>query len=101
MLWIAGVTSGAIDNIPVTATLLPVTRDFATFSPSVAGSTWGALITGAVLGGAFTSIASVVNVMTMAVVERENRSINSGRFLRVGMIMFTLYLFVESGYPWM
>ena len=99
MLWITGATSGAIDNIPVTATLIPVARDLAAFSgPSAAGSIWAALITGAVLGGALTPIASVANVMTMTVAERENRPISYGRFLRVGVIMFALYLLVGSGY---
>ncbi len=99
MLWITGATSGAIDNIPVTATLIPVTRDLAAFSgSSAAGSIWGALIAGAVLGGALTPIASVANVMTMTVAERENRPINYGRFLRVGIIMFVVFLLVGSGY---
>jgi Na+/H+ antiporter NhaD/arsenite permease-like protein len=99
MLWISGITSGAIDNIPVTATLIPVARNLAAFSgPSAAGSIWGALITGAVLGGALTPIASVANVMTMTVAERENRPINYGQFLRVGIIMFAVFLLVGSGY---
>ncbi len=99
ILWITGMTSGAIDNIPVTATLIPVARDLAIFSgPSAAGGIWAALITGAVLGGALTPIASVANVMTMTVAERENRPINYGRFLRVGIIMFAVFLLVGSGY---
>ncbi|MDO8124626.1 MAG: SLC13 family permease [Candidatus Hermodarchaeota archaeon] len=99
MLWITGFTSGAIDNIPVTATLIPVARDLAAFSgASAAGGIWSALITGAVLGGALTPIASVANVMTMTVAERENRPIDYGRFLRVGMIMFIMFLLVGSGY---
>ncbi len=99
ILWITGITSGAIDNIPVTATLIPVARDLATFSgASAAGGIWSALITGAVLGGALTPIASVANVMTMTVAKRENRPISYGRFLRVGMIMFVMFLLVGSGY---
>ncbi|MFX1343271.1 MAG: SLC13 family permease [Promethearchaeota archaeon] len=99
MLWITGATSGAIDNIPVTATLIPVARDLAVFSgASAAGSIWAALITGAVLGGALTPIASVANVMTMTVAERENRPIDYGRFLRIGVIMFAIFLLVGTGY---
>jgi Na+/H+ antiporter NhaD/arsenite permease-like protein len=99
MLWITGITSGAIDNIPVTATLIPVARDLSFFTgPTAAGGIWAALISGAVLGGALTPIASVANVMTMTVAERENRPINYGRFLRVGVIMFVIFLLVGSGY---
>jgi Na+/H+ antiporter NhaD/arsenite permease-like protein len=99
MLWITGFTSGAIDNIPVTATLIPVARDLALISgPESAGIIWSSLITGAVLGGALTPIASVANVMTMTVAERENRPINYGKFLRIGVIMFFTYLLVGTGY---
>jgi len=34
----------------------------------------------------------------MTVAERENRPIDYGRFLRVGMIMFIMFLLVGSGY---
>lgn len=98
MLWITGFTSGAIDNIPVTATLIPVARDLAQATPSAAGSIWASLTVGAVLGGALTPIASVANVMTMTVAERENRTISYGKFLRVGVIMFFLFLSVGMGY---
>ena len=99
MLWITGFTSGGIDNIPVTATLIPVARDLARISGiGGAGTIWASLITGAVLGGALTPIASVQNVMTMTVAERENRPINYGKFLRTGVIMFFTYLLVGTGY---
>lgn len=98
MLWITGFTSGAIDNIPVTATLIPVTSDLATSAPIAAGSIWASLVIGAVLGGSLTPIASVANVMTMTVAERENRHISYGKFLRTGVIMFFLYLTVGMGY---
>jgi Na+/H+ antiporter NhaD/arsenite permease-like protein len=98
MLWITGFTSGAIDNIPVTATLIPVARDLALATPAAAGSIWASITVGAVLGGALTPIASVANVMTMTVAERENRHISYGQFLRVGVIMFFLFLGVGMGY---
>ena len=98
MLWITGLTSGAIDNIPVTATLIPVARDLAAVTPTAAGSIWASLTIGAVLGGTLTPIASVANVMTMTVAERENRHISYGKFLQVGAIMFFLFLGVGMGY---
>ncbi len=99
MLWITGFTSGAIDNIPVTATLIPVARDLSLLTgPGGAGTIWASLIIGAVLGGALTPIASVANVMTMTVAEKENRPINYGKFLRTGVIMFLTYLLVGTAY---
>lgn len=99
MLWITGVTSGAIDNIPVTATLIPVARDLSLIAgPNAAGTIWASLVIGAVLGGALTPIASVANVMTMTVAKQEKRPLNYGRFLKVGFIMFITYLAVGTVY---
>ncbi len=50
MVWISGLTSGFVDNIPVTLTLIPVVQVLTTGPPALpAGNLWAALITGAVL----------------------------------------------------
>ncbi|MFX1581845.1 MAG: SLC13 family permease, partial [Promethearchaeota archaeon] len=102
MLWLTGFTSGAIDNIPVTATLIPVADSLTRFQiaqgTNPGGVIWGSLVVGAVLGGALTPIASVANVMTMTVANKENRPISYGTFLRTGVIMFVLYLLIGTGY---
>ncbi|MFX1317710.1 MAG: SLC13 family permease [Promethearchaeota archaeon] len=102
MLWLTGFTSGAIDNIPVTATLIPVadslTRIQLLQGANPGGAIWSALVIGAVLGGSLTPIASVANVMTMTVANRENRPISYNEFLRTGALMFFLYLLIGTGY---
>ncbi|TRO54882.1 hypothetical protein E2P64_08210 [Candidatus Bathyarchaeota archaeon] len=102
MLWLTGFTSGAIDNIPVTATLIPVADSLTRFQmlqgANPGGAIWSALVVGAVLGGALTPIASVANVMTMTVANKENRPISYGEFLRAGALMFFLYLLIGTGY---
>ncbi|MFX1576120.1 MAG: SLC13 family permease [Promethearchaeota archaeon] len=102
MLWLTGLTSGAIDNIPVTATLIPVADSLTQFQlaqgTNPGGTIWTALVIGAVLGGALTPIASVANVMTMTVANKENRPISYGTFLRTGALMFVLYLLIGTGY---
>jgi len=102
MLWLTGFTSGAIDNIPVTATLIPVADSLTRFQilqgANPGGAIWSALVVGAVLGGALTPIASVANVMTMTVANKENRPISYGEFLRAGALMFFLYLIIGTGY---
>jgi len=102
ILWLTGFTSGAIDNIPVTATLIPVADSLTKFQLSQGsnpgGAIWSALVMGAVLGGALTPIASVANVMTITVANKENRPISYGKFLRTGVIMFMLYLLIGTGY---
>jgi Na+/H+ antiporter NhaD/arsenite permease-like protein len=98
-IWITGVTSGAVDNIPVTATLIPVLRIVAAELPYViTGPIWASLVAGAVLGGALTPIASAANVLTMTVARKEGRSIKYGRFLMTGAILFFLYLGITTLY---
>jgi Na+/H+ antiporter NhaD/arsenite permease-like protein len=102
MLWLTGLTSGAIDNIPVTATLIPVADSLTKFQlaqgGNPGGAIWSGLVMGAVLGGSLTPIASVANVMTITVANKENRPISYGTFLRTGFIMFVLYLLIGTVY---
>lgn len=103
LLWISGATSGIIDNIPVTATLIPVTDIVIRGLPGPiavqsAGTFWGALVAGAVLGGALTPIASVANVLTMTIARREGQPISYYKFLRTGITLFFVYLGVATLY---
>lgn len=98
VLWITGFTSGMIDNIPVTATLIPVVPRVAQTVPIATGTLWASLAVGAVLGGALTPIASAANVLTMTVAQKEKRPISYQQFLKVGAIMFGTYLIFGTLY---
>jgi Na+/H+ antiporter NhaD/arsenite permease-like protein len=100
MTWITGITSGAIDNIPVTATLIPVVDIVGGTAgmESAVGTLWASLTASAVLGGALTPIASAANVLTMSVAEKENRPISYSEFLKAGVILFFVFLLVSTGY---
>ncbi len=100
MVWITGFTSGAIDNIPVTATLIPVVDIVGGTAgmEGAVGTLWASLTVGAVLGGALTPIASAANVLTMSVAEKEKRPISYSEFLKAGVILFFTYLLISTGY---
>ncbi len=103
LLWVTGITSGAVDNIPVTATLIPVVGIVAEglgpeLSAATIGTLYGSLTVGAVLGGALTPIASAANVLTMTVARKEGRPIPYNKFLKTGVVLFFVFLGVTTGY---
>ena len=99
MIWISGLTSGFVDNIPVTLTFIPVVQVLATGPPALpAGNLWASLITGAVLGGCLTPIASAANVLAVTIAEKEERPLPKNTFLRTGVILTLVFLLVSTGY---
>jgi len=99
MLWITGITSGAVDNIPVTLTLIPVVDILGSGPQAVpTGPLWAALTIGAVLGGCLTPIASAANVLAMSIAEKEKRPIPFRRFAAAGVVLTLTYLSLGTLY---
>jgi Na+/H+ antiporter NhaD/arsenite permease-like protein len=99
MVWITGITSGFVDNIPVTLTFIPVVNILASGPiPLPAGALWASLLAGAVLGGCLTPIASAANVLVVTISEKENRPIPKNRFLLIGVILTLVFLFFSTLY---
>ncbi|BAA31037.1 ArsB/NhaD family transporter [Pyrococcus horikoshii] len=81
--WISAFSSAIIDNIPFTATMIPLIK-------SMAGSIniyplWWALSLGACLGGNGTAIGASANVVVLGIAYREGIRITFKDFLKVGM----------------
>ncbi|MGH2445615.1 MAG: SLC13 family permease [Candidatus Rokuibacteriota bacterium] len=100
VLWVSAILSGIIDNIPYTATMIPVVDQLAEGQPNDA--LWWALAIGADLGGNATIIGASANVVLAALAEREGHPLSFGRFLRYGvpvtigtMLVSTLYLWIR------
>jgi Na+/H+ antiporter NhaD/arsenite permease-like protein len=100
MLWISGVLSAIVDNIPYTATMIPVVAQLSEGQPNDA--LWWALAMGADLGGNATLIGASANVILAGMAEREGHPITFGQFLRFGlpvtfgtMLIATLYLWLR------
>ncbi len=83
ILWVSAIGSGVIDNIPFTATMIPVVEQL----QGGAGSDdayWWALSLGACFGGNFTLIAAAANVAAAGMADRAGRPIGFLTFLKVG-----------------
>jgi Na+/H+ antiporter NhaD/arsenite permease-like protein len=94
--WISALASGAVDNIPFTATMIPVVEQLQ--GDSGDNAYWWALALGACFGGNFTLIAAAANVAAAGMAERSGQPIRFVEFLRVGVPATLLSLVLASGY---
>jgi len=87
ILWVAAAASAIIDNIPFTATMLPIVAYLTTAIPGAEGGIlWWALALGACLGGNGTMIGASANVVTVGMAERAGHHIPFMAYVRVAAI---------------
>ncbi len=84
ILWLSAVLSAIVDNIPYTATMVPLLQELARQGLSIEPSIW-ALALGAGFGGNATLIGASANVVVASMSERRGRPISFLRFLRYGL----------------
>jgi Na+/H+ antiporter NhaD/arsenite permease-like protein len=98
LLWLSAILSGIIDNIPYTATMIPVVEQLGDGQPNDA--IWWALAIGADLGGNATIIGASANVILAGMAEREGHPITFGQFLRYGLPVTLGTMLVATAYVW-
>jgi Na+/H+ antiporter NhaD/arsenite permease-like protein len=100
LLWMSAILSGVIDNIPYTATMLPVVEQM---SRPHEGSQalWWALAAGADFGGNFTIIGASANVILASMAEREGHPITFGSFFRYAAPVTIGTMVVSTAYIWL
>jgi Na+/H+ antiporter NhaD/arsenite permease-like protein len=99
VLWLSAILSGVIDNIPYTATMIPVVERLAEGQPNDA--LWWALAIGADLGGNATIIGASANVILAGMAEREGHPISFGAFLRYGLPVTLGTMLIATVYVWL
>jgi Na+/H+ antiporter NhaD/arsenite permease-like protein len=90
VMWGSGFASGIVDNIPFTATMVPVIQELAHargYDAETVEPLWWSLSLGACLGGNFTMIGASANLVVAGLAERE------------GMSSFTFWRFLLWGFP--
>ena len=100
VLWVSGVLSALIDNIPYTAVTIPlVARLLDDLHAGPDGQVlWWALALGACLGGNGTLIGASANVTVTGLAEKDGRRISFGEFTAFGARVTGLTLLVSSIY---
>jgi Na+/H+ antiporter NhaD/arsenite permease-like protein len=97
MVWVPGVASGFVDNIPFTVAALPI-ADFLTGSiPGAENQVlYWALILGADLGGNATYLGSAPNIVAVGLLAQAGYRLSFGRFLRDGALVTAATLVIAT-----
>ncbi|MEW6387736.1 MAG: SLC13 family permease [Thermodesulfobacteriota bacterium] len=83
ILWVSAIASAFIDNIPFTATMLPIIAFLnATIPGAENGVLWWSLSLGACLGGNGTMIGASANVVTVGLAEKAGYHISFLSYMR-------------------
>lgn len=100
LLWLSGVASAIVDNIPYTATTIPVVHALEAAGMR-ADPLWWALSLGACLGGNATIVGASANVVTAGMAARAGHPIGFRMFARYGIPVVLMSLAISSGYLWL
>ena len=98
ILWMSGILSAIVDNIPYTATMLPLVEQLGLSMPIL--PLWVALFLGADLGGNATIIGASANVVVAGMAERQGYPFSFWRFMKFGVPVTVVNLMVCTGYLW-
>jgi Na+/H+ antiporter NhaD/arsenite permease-like protein len=99
ILWISAISSAFVDNIPFTATMLPIVGYLSQVIPGADSMVlWWALSIGACYGGNGTLIGASANVVTAGLAERAGYPISFNEYLKVGMPIMLVSVLVASIY---
>ena len=97
ILWVSGFASAIVDNIPYTATMLPITLFLTKTMPGAeTGVLWWALALGACFGGNGTIIGASANVVTTGIAEKAGHKISFGRFVKEAAPITIISLIISS-----
>ena len=99
LLWLSGVASAIVDNIPYTAAMIPVVRELGAQGLAVE-PLWWSLALGACLGGNATIIGASANVVVANLAGRAGHPITFRGFLPYGTVVVVESLVISSVYLW-
>ncbi|MFH1216792.1 MAG: ArsB/NhaD family transporter [Pseudomonadota bacterium] len=84
ILWVAAIMSAFVDNIPFTATMLPIVAYLTEVIPGAQSNVlWWALAFGACFGGNGTMIGASANVVTLGIAESAGHPIKFVAYMKV------------------
>jgi Na+/H+ antiporter NhaD/arsenite permease-like protein len=98
ILWVAAIMSAFVDNIPFTATMLPIVAYLSKVIPGSENTLWWALALGACFGGNGTIIGASANVVTMGIAESKGFHISFGGFMKTAFPYMILSILICQGW---
>ena len=96
IMWASALGSAIVDNIPFTATMIPVVDELQ--GDDGDNAYWWALALGACFGGNATLIAAAANVAAAGMAQRAGQPIGFLTFLKVGLPVTLLSMLLATAY---
>ncbi len=103
ILGVSGPVSGVIDNIPYTATMVPIVSELAAGMPDMAhpDALWWSLALGADFGGNLTAVGASANVVMLGIARRADYPISFWEFTRKGALITVISIVLAGLYLWL
>lgn len=101
ILWGAAVFSAFVDNIPFVATMIPLVEQMHGVFPQGLEPIWWSLALGACLGGNGTLVGASANLVVAGMAEKSGYKIGFVDFMKVGLIIMTITVFIAQIYMWL
>ncbi len=100
LIWLSGIASAIIDNIPYTATMIPVVQELGASGMPIE-PLWWSLALGACLGGNATIVGASANVVVANLAGRAGEPITFRAFMRYGIPVAGMSLAVSTAYVYL
>lgn len=98
VLWLSAIASAFVDNIPYTATMIPLLQTVGQISGMPMESVWWSLALGACLGGNGTIIGASANVIVAGMAERNGNPISFMYYLKICFPLMLLSIVIANIY---
>ena len=98
ILWVSAIMSAFVDNIPFTATMLPIVAYLTSAIPGAENTLWWALALGACLGGNGTVIGASANVVTMGIAESRGYHISFIGFMKTAFPYMIISIIISHAW---
>ncbi|RJX28342.1 MAG: citrate transporter, partial [Desulfurivibrio sp.] len=97
ILWVSAIMSAFVDNIPFTATMLPIVAYLTQVIPGAeSGVLWWSLAFGACFGGNGTMIGASANVVTLGIAESAGHPIKFFGFMKVAFLYMMISVAIAN-----
>lgn len=96
VLWVSGIVSGFLDNIPFTITMIPIVQLMLETTPIPNNILWWSLSLGACFGGNFTYVGASANIVSVGMAKQSNVNISFLEFMKIGAVVTVITLAVSS-----
>lgn len=102
ILWISGIFSAIIDNVPFVAAMIPMLERLSIFiaDPVKMNPLWWSLALGTCLGGNGTLIGASANIVAVGISNRNGFHITFKDFTKIGVIFTLNSMVISTLYIW-